>query len=182
MNLRNSRVKIFKSRLDALLEHHSELKLAIYGKKKEESLHSELVMQLALQSAVLWEAFLSDLVLAYVEMNPSKAFFEMKDRVQKSITNKFGKVCARCIRFQGPRGINRRTIAGLLDEKGWNITARTANELSIVANSFVVSKYARRFALDPGESQFFAYVVAIRNYLSHHSAGSRAAPSPMSHG
>lgn len=175
MNLRDSRVDIFKKRLDALLAHHTELKLAIYGKKKEQILHSELAIQLTLQSVVLWEAFLSDLVLAYVEMNPRKALSEIEGRVQQSVTSKFGRVCARCFRFNGPRSVNRRTLARLLDDKGWNITARTASELSSVANNFLVSRYARQFALDPGESEFFVYVVAIRNYLSHQSAGSRAA-------
>ena len=63
----------------------------------------------------------------------------------------------------------------LLDTRGWNIAFQNAASLSAKANELLASRFARRFVLNSADSEFFDYVVCLRNFLSHYSSGARRA-------
>jgi hypothetical protein len=163
----------FDSQVERLLKHHKELKLAIHNKKNEASLQTELVTQFTLQTVVLWESFLSDLVIAYVLKDPKRALDSIKHKLKHSVSTKFGKEVSKCVKFSNPKIISDLKIRGLLDHKGWNITANNAESLSSIANERLASCYAKQFSLSAEDAEFFNYIICLRNYLSHYSAGSR---------
>jgi len=173
MTLRDTEVNKFNGKLDLLLSHHNELKLAIHNKKNEASLESELVTQFILSVSVLWQSFVHDLFIAYILMDHSRALATIKSRVSKSIEDKFGITVAKNVYFKSPKSQSRAKIIDILDPKGWNITATTSAQLSAKANEFLVSRYAIKFSLDSGNSEFFDYMVSLRNFLSHNSKGAR---------
>jgi hypothetical protein len=172
--LRDAKVQSFIKQVESLLSHYNELKLAIHNKKNEASLQNELVVQLSLSISVQWESFIHDLIVAYVLSDSTRALESLEERVRQSIQGKFGAVTVKCFKFCKPTGLNREKIQELYDPKGWNITAQNASDLAKRANELLVGRYAKRFALDAGNAEFYDYVVALRNYLSHRSAGARA--------
>ena len=171
--LRDQEVKSFIKQVESLVSHYNELKLAIHNKKNEASLQSELAVQLALSISVQWESFIHDLIVAYVLTDPTPAFESLENRARQSIQTKLGNATEKCFEFCKPTGLTREKIQEFLDPKGWNITAGSANQLTSRSNELLASKYAKRFALDQGDSEFYDYIVALRNYLSHRSKGAR---------
>jgi len=173
MTLRDTAVKRFTNRLEALISHHNELKIAIHNKRNEATLENELVTQFVLQATVIWESFLNDLILAYIEMSPSKAISSIETRIKQSVENKFGKSSRRALTFSHPGKATRAVLVSLLDHRGWNISSRDATGLATKANNLLASRYAKKFSLDSEDSEFFDYVVCLRNFLSHYSSGAR---------
>lgn len=173
MTERDKTVGSFVGQLNDLLSHHVELKLAIHNKRNESTLADELVCQFVLQAAVLWESFQNDLLLTYVEMMPSKALASLESRIRQSVEGKFGKGCRRATTFTRPSSLSRAVLEALLDHRGWNLSSRNADQLSSTANDLLSSRYAKRFSLERKDSEFYNYVIGLRNYLSHYSAGAR---------
>ena len=173
MSLRNTEVHKFNNNLNSLLSHHDELKLAIHNKKNEARLESELVTQLILSVSVSWQSFVHDLFIAYILMDDSRAMASIKARVSQSIEDRFGIAVAKNMCFETPKSPSRAKIIDLLDPKGWNISVTTSAQLSKKANELLASRYAIKFSLDSGNSEFFDYMVSLRNFLSHNSKGAR---------
>ncbi len=173
MTLRDKTVRGFIDQLDDLISHHGELKLAIHNKRNESTLENELVCQFVLQAAVLWESFQNELLLTYIEMTPSKALASLESRIRQSIETKFGKSSRRAIKFTRPSSPSRAVLEGLLDHRGWNLAARNADQLSSTANDLLSSRFAKRFSLERRDSEFYNYVISLRNFLSHYSVGAR---------
>lgn len=167
-------IEHFDLQVERLLKHHKELKLAINNKKNEASLQTELVTQFILQIVVLWESFLSDLMISYVLNDPKRALDSIRRKLKESVSAKFGKEVLKCVKFSKPTIISDLKIRGILDHKGWNITAKNAEMLSSIANELLASCYAKQFSLSAEDAEFFNYVICLRNFLSHYSAGSRA--------
>lgn len=173
MSLRDTEVQKFNNRLSLLQAHHDELKLAIHNKRNEASLESELVTQFILSVSVLWQSFVHDLFIAYTLMDDSRAMASIKERVTQSIKNKFGTAVAKKCHFETPANLSQAKIIDLLDPKGWNISVSTSRQLSKKANELLVSRHAIKFSLDSENSEFFDYLVSLRNFLSHNSKGAR---------
>ncbi len=124
-------------------------------------------------TAVQWESFLNDLIVAYVLMQPATALTSLQKRIDQSIAGKFGERAARCVSFDVEKPTTRQHVVGLLDPKDWNITVASANELSAKANEFLAARFAKRFSLGKADAEFIDFSVALRNYLGHLSDGSR---------
>jgi hypothetical protein len=166
---RSKTIESFSRSLGQLNAHFKELLQAINNKKNEASLGNELAIQTTLSSLVLWENFINDLLLVYAEADPSRVLKTMKARILQSVEAKFGRSCGRYVLCRFPLSISARTIAAMVDDKGMNITARTATDLASRANEILSGRYACRFTLEPRDSQFYDYVISIRNYLGHYS-------------
>jgi hypothetical protein len=172
MSQLNTATGSFLKAVRRLIANHSELLLAIHNKKNEASLANELSSRTALGLIVLWENFVNDLVLAYAEDDPSRVLKSMKNRILQSVESKYGAACVRHVKCNFPQSMSARKIAALVDEKGMNITARTAADLAARANEILSGRYARKFTFDPKDSQFYDYVISLRNYLGHFSSRS----------
>jgi len=173
MSLCDNEVKRFVSRMKLLLNHHEELKLAINNKRNEASLENELVIQFALHIVVLWEAFINDLLLAYIEMYPKRALDSIEKRVRQSNEDKFGKSVGKCLSFSRPSNLSRAKLSAIIDHRGWNITPQRAEKLSAKANELIISRFAKKLSLNSEDSELFDYAANLRNFLSHSSRGAR---------
>jgi hypothetical protein len=171
----NEKVKsTFKKRLSKAITCHLELILAVHNKRNQAALETMLVEQFVMLSAVQWESFLNDLIIACVLMRPDTALKNLQGRVEQSIKGKFGEKAANCMTFKVEKPITRQRVVGLLDPKDWNITVGSAQELSTKANDFLAAKFAKKFSIDKSDAQFIDFAVALRNFLGHRSDGSRA--------
>lgn len=162
----------FARRIGDVTRDFNELKLAVYGKKRQASLETMLAEQAMMSIAVQWEAFVNDLITAYVVERPKSTLLDFDTRLRQSIDDKFPGV-ARWIHWSFPRAISRPQAEKLLDPKGWNVVAPSAQALADMANRRLEAVDARKFSLAADDRDFIDYLVSLRNYLGHRSAGSR---------
>jgi hypothetical protein len=171
----SERVKAnFERRLSKAIGCHRELMLAVHNKRNQAALETMLVEQFVMLSAVQWESFLNDIIIAYVMMRPDTALRSLQNRIRQSIEGKFGERAANSTSFRVQMPIARQRVVGLLDPKDWNITVGSAQELTTKANDFLAAEFAKRFSLDKSDAQFIDYATALRNFLGHRSDGARA--------
>ena len=163
----------FSKRIAKATANHAELMLAVHNKKNEQALRTILTEQYVMLAVVLWETYLNDLFIAYAMDKPSTVISSLEKRIASSIGSKFGQYAATCVKFAVRKPITRQTIVSLLDPKNWNITASSSKDLATKANEILHATFAKRFSLDKADSQFLDFAIAVRNFLSHRSGGSR---------
>jgi hypothetical protein len=163
----------FKTRTQNLLRDFDELMLAVHQKRRQASLETMLAEQSVMYLAVFWEAFINDLITSYIVQYPSPCLTDTEKRFRKSISDKFGGM-DRWITVSFPDKISEVHVAKLIDPKGFNVVATSAQALSDVANRWLDAADARKFSLEVDDRDFVDYLVALRNYLGHRSDGSRS--------
>jgi hypothetical protein len=164
-------VASFQKEVTATLDLHDELLLAVAKHPKKQSLVNMLVEQCVLSVSVLWEGFIHDLIVAYIEQRPDECVRFHKDRVTQSIKEK-NQIFLTWITINVPAVLSKAEIESMVDPKGWNITAESAAVLSKLTNQILPGGVARKFALNEPDGKFVDLTISMRNYLSHHSVGS----------
>lgn len=166
-------IRKFTERLTAAIDYHRELLLAVHLKTHQASLETMLAEQFTFNSAVLWEGFLSDILLTYVVMSPKTYLALLEQRVTQSLKERFGSEVVRYHDISFPSKINRGQAKSLIDPKQFNITVRSATGLAQKANDLLAAKYAKKFTLIPEDAHLVDFSIAIRNYLGHRSSAAR---------
>lgn len=164
-------VATFQKRIDGALALYDELLLAVYQKKRQQSLESMLAEQCVLGLAVMWEAFIHDLIVSYIEENSDVCVGFHRTRVRQSIESK-SKLFAKWVTIEIPDVLSRTQIELMVDPDGWNLTADSAETLAKRATQFLSAPHAIKFSLADQDRKFVDLLIATRNYLSHRSAGS----------
>jgi hypothetical protein len=162
----------FQKRVTDVLRDTDELLLAVHAKHRQASLETMIAEQSVMLTTVLWETFISDLVISYVLTNPRPCFDNYEGRFRQSLVEKFAGI-SRWVSLDFPAIVNPAQAEKLLDPKGWNVTAGSAQKLSDLANRHLTAANARKFSLQADDRDFVDYLVSLRNYLSHRSPGSR---------
>lgn len=163
----------FKERTLKAVDYHTELMLAVHLKRRQAILESILAEQFVLTIAVMWEAYVNDLLLAYVIKSPGVCLKNLQSRIKKGILDKYGSSVAKTVVFKWPRELDKSRALAILDPDGWNITARSAKALSERANDLLIASHAKKFFLNSDDREFIDALLCLRNYLSHHSKNSR---------
>src|ERR1051325_7548976 len=166
-------VRKFVKRLDAGIGFHEELLLAVHLKTHQASLETMLAEQFVLNTAVLWEVFLSDILLAYMIMSPRPYLKTLKTKMLQSIKDRFGTEAARCVGVDLPARPSLAVAASYADPKNFNITVNSAEALKKRADELLAAQHAKRFTLAAEDAQFVDFLVAMRNYLGHRSDAAR---------
>jgi hypothetical protein len=161
----------FQKQVASALDLHDELLLSIAHNKKNKSLESMLAEQCVLGVAVLWEAFIHDLIVSYIEQRSDECVRFHKDKVTQAIEAK-SKIFLAWIAINVPAALTRADIEMMVDPKGWHITADSAETLAKTANQLLSAAHAKKFSLPDADRKFVDLTIAIRNYLSHRSTGS----------
>ncbi len=161
----------FQQQVTSTLDLHDQLLLAIAAHPQKKSLDNMLAEQCVLGVTVLWEGFLHDLIVAYIEQKPDDCVRFHKDRVTQSIKDK-NMIFVTWITINVPAVLTKADIELMVDPKGWNITAESAAALAKLTNQILPGATARKFALNEADGKFVDFAISIRNYLSHHSTGS----------
>lgn len=162
----------FQKRVSDLLRDFDELLLAVHDKRRQASLETMVAEQSVLQTAVFWEAFTNDLFISYFINDPISCLSKFKERFRQSITEKFAGA-SRWVSIDLPPTVSELQAERLLDPKGWNLAAQSAQALSDLANKCLSAVDAKKFSLESDDRDFVDYLVSLRNYLSHRSRGSR---------
>ncbi len=168
----NGVVRKFSARMQKGIGLHRELLLAVHLKTHQAALETMLVEQFVLNAAVLWEVFLSDLLLAYLVASPTRFLKSLRLRVLQSIEQRFGPRTERLVSIDTPRSLSLSSAAGLADPKNYNLTVNSSEHLKKRANEMLAAQYAKHFTLPIEDSQFLDFVVALRNFLGHRSPAS----------
>jgi hypothetical protein len=163
----------FKRRLLKSLAGHQELMIATYNSRNQAALETMLVEQFVMSSAVLWEAFLNDLIITYVVMSPDVYLKSLKSRIGVSVEDKFGGEASKYVKFSMPKSLTRSKAVGLIDPKKFNVTVSNTQTLISRVNNLLAAKYAKRFSFNAEDSAFINYAICMRNYLGHRSESAR---------
>lgn len=161
----------FQKRVLGILKDYEELSLALHQKRREASLQALIAEQCVMSQAVFWEAFIHELIFSHLCGKPETYLSELKSRVTQSVAGKF-PAASRWVHIKFPRRTSRGRLLALVDPKGWNITASTAEELTKIANQMLPGALAKKFSFDEDDRAFIDLLVALRNYLGHRSRGS----------
>lgn len=163
----------FQRRTRDLLRDFDELILAVHDKRRQASLEIMLAEQTVMSLAVYWEAFLNDIIIRYVVLRPESCLEDARKRYRQSLGDKFAGM-ERWVSISFPKVISQNTAEKLIDPRGLNVVATSAQALSEVANRYLSAVDARKFSLAAEDREFVDYFVALRNYLGHRSTASRA--------
>lgn len=174
MSQANKVIRVFRKRMTIALEYHNELMVKVHSNRRQASLEAMLVEDFVLSAAVMWEAFVNDIIVAYVCENPNTYLKNLQQRIEQSLTGKFGNSVAKRVKFVRPSKLDRDQAVKMIDPSGWNITADSAQALSDRANDLLVASHAKKFFLDQEDREFIDFLLCLRNFLSHRSKGSRA--------
>ncbi len=169
----NEAIDRFEVRIEQALDYYSELLLAVHGKQRQAALETMLAEQCAMSLGVLWEAFIHDLLTAHVLKSPSAFRNDLISRLDQSIEGRYGNAVSKYVKFNSPKKPSKSQLTGMIDPKGWNITASSAEDLTKRANQFLPAVEAKKFSLDAEDSAFIDYLIGLRNYLGHRSTASR---------
>ena len=164
----------FTSRLHTAVDYHRELLLAVHGKRRQAALETMLAEQFTFNVVVLWEVFLSDLLLGYLVASPKRYTDGLREKIRQSIKERYGVVASDMLDFDIPRSFSLPKARLMVDPKQFNITVQSADHLSRRANELLAAPNARLFTLNPDEAQFVDFVIALRNFLAHRSKSAHA--------
>ena len=141
-------LKWFLQRLDESERHHNELMTVVALHRHRASLETLLATQFVLSLAVMWEAFVSDLIVTYVSVSPGTYLQNLEKRIEKSLNDKFGPGIAKRMKFTPPPKFNR-AVAHSFSHLSRNVTATSAQDLADRANEFLTGSLARKFSFVP---------------------------------
>jgi hypothetical protein len=152
-----------------LLSFHTRVETSLDTKRDI----STLAETTALRLAVIWEGFVSDLFVAYINRDCStyaahlqRAFEGEFSGKQKEIFQQFGALSF-------PAHMDRATVLALVDRQEQNITFRNAQEMRDRARQWLIAADQARFqALNGRDRASIDLLVSIRNHLAHGSKGS----------
>jgi hypothetical protein len=163
----------FESSIDHNVGAYNDLLKAIDKKTNEDFLHGMIASQLAFTLLSIWEAYLSDVIIAYVAKSPKKMMESIKERVEKSLKDKFGSEIAKSTALTFSHELSQNSIMGIIDPKGVNISRAEPRDFTNLANEFLTGHHARKFTFNQKDREFYIFLKKLRNYLAHGSVASR---------
>jgi hypothetical protein len=131
-----------------------------------------LVESTLLSAAVLWEGFVSDLFLAYINRDSSQFAVHLRLALTQALDGKAKaqRVIDSFAAIQIPEHLSRSQISDLIDPRGGNITFRNYADLRAGAERFLTA--ANRQGIDgrpAPEQRTIDALIAVRNHLAHRS-------------
>lgn len=87
-----------------------------------------------ISAATLWESFISDLIVAYINRDPSQFAIHLQHALNDDMSDKQKQIMNRYAPYKAPTSIDRATITSLIDNDGNNITFSSAQALKKVRN------------------------------------------------
>lgn len=165
-------VTAFQNQVTATLNLYDQLVLAVAASPEKASMQGMLAEQCVLTVAVQWEAFLHDLIVSHIEANPATCVAYYTKKVREAITKSKNAIFLAWITYNVPAPLTRAHIEEMVDPKGWNITADSADTLAGLTGNLLLAPASKKFSLPNVDRKFFDFIIAMRNYLSHRSGGS----------
>ena len=129
-----------------------------------------------ISAAATWESFLSDLIIAYINRDPSRFADHLEETLKHDMNDKQKEIQKRYAPFSAPTNIDRASIAALIDSNGNNITFSNAAALKKGAKRWVSAANLDGInALTKKQMAIIDLWIALRNHIAHGSKRSRDA-------
>jgi hypothetical protein len=162
----------FQKQVTTVLANYDGLVTAVAGRPRRVQMQRLVAEQCVLSLAVRWEAFIHDLIIAYIENSPTTCITFHKNKVMQSIRDKHSGF-ATWITVTVPTPPTRAQIEAMLDPKGRNVSAESASTLTKKANELLSAAHAKKFSFNAIDVAYLNFVIGMRNYLSHRSRSSK---------
>lgn len=151
----------------------------IVGTEDEDRDLSQLASSAFLSTFVAFEGFIWDLFLAYLNRDFSVYQRQLSQRIDSSVTDKFGNWAKSRYRFAPERHVAVDAIANIVDPDGRVVVFSSTERMIEAAKSWLAPKhYSGLVSLSPADHLLIDTARAIRNYIAHESGN---AYSEMNH-
>lgn len=156
----------FASGLADLATFYATAWVAITGDRDRTYLAESTI----LSAAVLWESYVSDLFLAYINRDSSRFAQHLRNALETSLSDKPQRIYQTYGSLNIPDHLTKETIIGLLDPRGSNVTFRNAQELIDGAERYLTAQNrAGIVGLSAQDQGTIDALVAVRNHIAHRS-------------
>jgi hypothetical protein len=136
----------------------------------DKSLLASLVF---LSSVVLWEGFVNDMFIAYLNIDSSGERSRLQAAITNHLTEEYGDFVASNTTVTLPAHIAKADVARLLDRSDKNITFRSGDDLKDGAKRHLSAIHQATFdALTARETKAITAWTKVRNCIAHRSVGS----------
>lgn len=127
-------------------------------------------------AAVLWEGFISDLLVAYINRDATRFRMHLKDALEHGLTTKQATILERYAPLNIPTHLSKAEIQELVDRSGNNITFSNFGALIDQTKVWLVQADADKFkSRSAKEKAVVNALIAVRNHLAHRSERSHRA-------
>lgn len=143
-----------------------------------ESDKSFLAKSAFLSAAVLWEGFVSDLFVAYINRDSSMFVNHLNNAIHGSsnLTDKQRLIVNKYSKISFPAHLNRSSIIELIDGKGNNISFASFKALEDTSKKWLIQQDSRRIASASAQLRaVYDAILSIRNFIAHNSERSHKA-------
>ena len=136
---------------------------------------SRLASQTYMSAATAWECFLSDIVIAYIEIDPEVFFEHLKRSHEDGRTRKQKLIQEKYTKINFPESINSEEIIEFIDSEKRNITFSSASDLNKKVKNWISEDYFKKFnEITKEETAIINLIISLRNFIAHQSKGSFA--------
>ncbi len=134
---------------------------------------SFLAENTVLTAATLWESFINDLFVAYINRDSSQFSVHLKNAFDADRTSKQKQIANRFTTINFPRHMPVQMVTSLLDEAGNNITFPTYSAMKKGAKIYLSAPHAAIVGgLTGQQGAIINLWIALRNHIAHRSARS----------
>ena len=162
----------FASGLTDVTAFYAAANTALSGDKDK----TLLVENTFLATAVLWEGFVSDLIVAYINRDSSRFAVHLRAALEDNLTPKQKRIYSSFATLSIPAHLKKSEVIDLIDAQGNNITFSNYKEMKDASARWLTPANAARIAgLTARRRSVINAVIAIRNQIAHRSKRSLVA-------
>ncbi|MEY4756056.1 MAG: hypothetical protein RJA34_954 [Pseudomonadota bacterium] len=156
------------------LQHFDRLASALKGSAHEKRDLTTLT-EVTLHSVyVAFECFLSDLLLAYINRDPSQYQSNLENRLRASVQSKFGPWAEGRMAFTTTKHIKVDELEVALDPDSYNLTFKDVATLKLRCAEWVAAPYKNAIVnMTDTDTLLIDTVHAIRNFIAHRSPNAK---------
>lgn len=127
-----------------------------------------------LRAAILWEGFVSDIVVAYVNRDSSGYAEFVRQRLLAEAQGRYGADLVSAVTVAFPSHLKVARVRKLLDDKGYNVTFKSSDDLIGQTQKWLATADSQKFsALTAAQRASLDACQALRNFLAHRSPSSK---------
>lgn len=156
----------FDTALGELHVFYKTVKAAL-SKDKDETL---LVQNTILTAATLWESFINDMFIAYINRDSTQFQIHLHDAFKASRTPKQDVIAKNFVTVSFPKHLTVDLIADLIDQRGENITFFDYKTLQKGAAKYLSAGHRTGIdGLSNAQKATLTLWIALRNEIAHNS-------------
>lgn len=156
----------FDKALDDVIAFYKTVKAAL-TKDSDETL---LVQNTILTSATLWESFINDMFIAYINRDSNRFQDHLQDAFKASRTPKQDVIAENFVTVTFPKHLTVELITDLIDQRGENITFFDYSALKKGAAKYLIAGHRTGIdGLTNAQKATLSLWIALRNEIAHNS-------------